>query len=58
MPTLGARETLQFAAKLRLPSGTPAHIREARIDDALRVMGLWRSRHTQAVPALCILRSA
>ena len=47
VPTLSARETLQFAAKLRLETGTPVAQREARIDNVLHVMGLWRCQHTE-----------
>jgi len=40
------QETLDFSAKLRLPSSTPASERDARIDDVLRQLGLFSVRHT------------
>merc|ERR1719352_2012726 len=40
------QETLDFSAKLRLPSNTPAEERAARIEDVLRQMGLLKCRNT------------
>ena len=48
VPTLCAKETMHFAARLRLPSSVTAPQREQRVDDVLQVMGLWRNRDTQA----------
>ena len=47
VPTLDARETLQFAARLRLPESLAASQREERIDSVLRIMGLTEQEHTQ-----------
>lgn len=40
------QETLDFSARLRLPSHFPAAEREARIEEVLRQLGLLKSRHT------------
>ena len=47
VPTLCARETVQFAARLRLPSTVTAADREKRVAGVLEVMGLSRSADTQ-----------
>eukprot|EP00931_Biecheleriopsis_adriatica_P004159 TRINITY_DN105872_c0_g1_i1.p1 TRINITY_DN105872_c0_g1~~TRINITY_DN105872_c0_g1_i1.p1 ORF type:complete len:681 (-),score=135.07 TRINITY_DN105872_c0_g1_i1:54-2021(-) len=40
------QETMDFAARLRLPSSTGAKEREVRIDDALKALGLVHVRNT------------
>ena len=52
VPTMTATETLVFHATLTLPSAVDSDEREARIADVLRLMGLWRARHTQVGGAL------
>jgi ATP-binding cassette subfamily G (WHITE) protein 2 len=52
VPTMTATETLVFHATLTLPSAVDSTEREARIADVLRLMGLWRARHTQVGGAL------
>ena len=52
VPTMTATETLVFHATLTLPSAVDSAEREARIADVLRLMGLWRARHTQVGGAL------
>ena len=47
VPTLCAIETVQFAAQLRLPGAVSSAHRSARVQQVLKVMGLWRSRNTQ-----------
>ncbi|HZQ54720.1 MAG TPA: ABC transporter ATP-binding protein [Bryobacteraceae bacterium] len=42
-PHLSGREHLQLVGRLR---GTPRHILEAKMDELLRLMGLWEDRHT------------
>ena len=52
VPTMTATETLVFHATLTLPSAVDGAERGARIADVLRLMGLWRARHTQVGGAL------
>ena len=56
VPTMSANETLMFTATLTLPKSVDAKERAQRIEEVLRIMGLWRSRETQArsrLPSLC-----
>ena len=48
VPTMSALETLEFNAQLTLPKAVSPAERSARISEVLHVMGLWRSRDTQA----------
>ncbi|KAF4591871.1 ABC transporter [Ophiocordyceps camponoti-floridani] len=40
LPTLTVRETLQYAAELRLPASTPAHVRHTVVEEVIRELGL------------------
>ncbi|PHH80458.1 hypothetical protein CDD80_1468 [Ophiocordyceps camponoti-rufipedis] len=40
LPTLTVRETLQYAAELRLPASTPAHARHTVVEEVIRELGL------------------
>ena len=51
VPTMSANETLMFTATLTLPKSVDAKERAQRIEEVLRIMGLWRSRETQACTA-------
>lgn len=46
-PVLTAWETLQFHAELRLPRRTTRTQKDERMTDAMRSMGLWKSRDTR-----------
>jgi len=48
VPTMSAMETLNFTATLTLPKSVTAQERADRIEEVLRIMGLYRSRDTQA----------
>ena len=48
VPTMSALETLEFNAQLTLPKAVSPAERANRIKEVLHVMGLWRSRETQA----------
>ena len=48
VPTMSALETLEFNAQLTLPKAVSPAERANRIEEVLHVMGLWRSRETQA----------
>ena len=47
VPTMSANETLVFTATLTLPKSVTPEERMQRIEEVLRIMGLWRSRETQ-----------
>ena len=47
VPTMSAVETLNFTATLTLPKSVTVQERAARIEEVLRIMGLYRSRDTQ-----------
>ena len=53
MPTLCALETVQFAAQLRLPGAATPGYCSTRVKQVMKVMGLWRSRNTQACLPSC-----
>ncbi|KAJ1404562.1 P-loop containing nucleoside triphosphate hydrolase protein, partial [Ochromonadaceae sp. CCMP2298] len=44
IPTLTVEETLQYAAWVRLPEGTPPHKRQHRVDELLQMMALAHTR--------------
>lgn len=48
VPTMSAWETLKFTATLTLPKAVSPEERRTRIEEVLKIMGLWRSRDTQA----------
>lgn len=48
VPTMSAWETLSFTATLTLPKAISPEERQTRISEVLKIMGLWRSRDTQA----------
>ncbi len=48
VPTMSAWETLKFTATLTLPKAISPTERCQRIEEVLKIMGLWRSRDTQA----------
>ena len=48
VPTMSAWETLKFTATLTLPKVIGPRERAQRIEEVLKIMGLWRSRDTQA----------
>ncbi len=50
VPTMSALETLEFNAALTLPKAVGPEERAKRISEVLHIMGLWRSRDTQARP--------
>ena len=47
VPTMSAMETLNFTATLTLPKSVSVQERTDRIEEVLRIMGLYRSRDTQ-----------
>lgn len=47
VPTMSAWETLKFTATLTLPKVIGSEERRTRIEEVLKIMGLWRSRDTQ-----------
>lgn len=47
VPTMSAVETLNFTATLTLPKSVTVEERNDRIEEVLRIMGLYRSRDTQ-----------
>lgn len=47
VPTMSANETLNFTATLTLPKTVSPAERAQRIEEVLRIMGLWRCRETQ-----------
>lgn len=47
VPTMSAWETLMFTATLTLPKVISPAERKQRIEEVLKIMGLWRSRDTQ-----------
>jgi hypothetical protein len=47
VPTMSAWETLVFTATLTLPKAVDPEERRMRIEEVLKIMGLWRSRDTQ-----------
>ena len=49
VPTMSAVETLNFTATLTLPKSVTVQERAARIEEVLRIMGLYRSRDTQVI---------
>ena len=55
VPTMSANETLVFTATLTLPKSVTPEERMQRIEEVLRIMGLWRSRETQV--GCCLSRS-
>lgn len=60
VPTMSANETLVFTATLTLPKSVTPEERMQRIEEVLRIMGLWRSRETQVcrlstTPTRCAL---
>ena len=54
VPTMSANETLVFTATLTLPKSVTPEERMQRIEEVLRIMGLWRSRETQVGRPLSI----
>ena len=50
VPTMSAMETLSFTATLTLPKSVTVQERTDRIEEVLRIMGLYRSRDTQVNP--------
>ncbi len=52
VPTMSAWETLKFTATLTLPKAISPEDRRVRIEEVLKIMGLWRSRDTQASDSL------
>ena len=60
VPTMSAMETLNFTATLTLPKSVSAKERNDRIEEVLRIMGLYRSRDTQVIhpSTLCILSAS
>ena len=51
VPTMSAVETLNFTATLTLPKSVTVQERADRIEEVLRIMGLYRSRDTQVTRA-------
>lgn len=51
VPTMSAVETLNFTATLTLPKSVTVQERQDRIEEVLRIMGLYRSRDTQVTRA-------
>lgn len=45
LPAMTARESVEFAAALRLPHGTPTPLRRARVESVLQLMGLSMQQH-------------
>jgi hypothetical protein len=45
VPVMTARESVEFAAAVRLPRGTPRDVQAARVDVVLQLMGLSEQQH-------------
>lgn len=58
VPTMSAVETLNFTATLTLPKSVTVEERNDRIEEVLRIMGLYRSRDTQVTPSSALQPSA
>jgi ABC-type multidrug transport system ATPase subunit len=48
-----ARESVEFAAAVRLPRGTPRDVQAARVDVVLQLMGLSEQQHMLVSSAVC-----